>query len=59
MEGGVTTMETISTALTTAITSLGTNLQSIIGSNLPAILGVAAIFIAVPAVWGFVKRFTR
>lgn len=59
MEGGVTTMETISTALTTAITSLGTNLQSIIGSNLPAILSVAAIFIAVPAVWGFVKRFTR
>lgn len=58
MEGGVA-METISTALTTAITSLGTNLQSIIGSNLPAILGVAAIFIAVPAVWGFVKRFTR
>lgn len=52
-------METISTALTTAITSLGTNLQSIIGSNLPAILSVAAIFIAVPAVWGFVKRFTR
>lgn len=55
----VTPMETISTAMSTAITSLGTNLQSMIGSNLPPILGVAAIFIAVPAVWGFVKRFTR
>lgn len=55
----VTPMETISTAMTTAITGLGTNLQTVIGSNLPAILGVAAIFIVVPAVWGFVKRFTR
>ena len=52
-------METISTALTTAITSLGTNLQSVIGSNLPAILAVAAIFIVVPAVWKFVKKFTN
>ena len=52
-------METISTALSTSITSLGTNLQSIIGTNLPAILTVAAIFIAVPAVWGFVKRMCR
>ncbi|EOS52561.1 hypothetical protein C811_00597 [Adlercreutzia caecimuris B7] len=52
-------METITTALTTAITSLGTSLQSAIGANLTAILSVAAIFIVVPAVWGFVKRFTR
>lgn len=52
-------METITTAMTTAITGLGTSLQSVIGANLPAILGVAAIFIVVPAVWGFVKRFTR
>ena len=50
-------METITTAMTTAITSLSTDLQSVIGGNLPAILSVAAIFIAVPAVWGFVKRF--
>ena len=41
---GMKTMETITTA---------------IGANLPAILGVAAIFIVVPAVWGFVKRFSR
>ncbi len=53
------TMETITTAMTTAITSLGTSLQGAIGANLPAILSVAAIFIVVPAVWGFVKRFTR
>lgn len=52
-------METISTALTTAITGLSTNIQSIIGSNLPAMLGVAAIFIAIPAVWNLVKRFAR
>lgn len=53
------TMETITTAMTTAITSLGTSLQGAIGANLPAVLSVAAIFIVVPAVWGFVKRFTR
>ena len=51
--------ENITTAMTTAITGLGTSLQSAIGANLPAILSVAAIFIVVPAVWGFVKRFTR
>ena len=53
------TMETISTAMSTAISSLGTSLQTAIGDNLPAILGVTAIFIVVPAVWGFVKRFSR
>lgn len=52
-------METISTALGTAISGLGTNIQSIIGTNLPAMLGVAAVFIAIPAVWNLVKRFTR
>lgn len=54
----VTPMETITTALTTAITGLGTNLQTVIGANLPAILSVAAIFIVIPAVWKLVKRFT-
>lgn len=52
-------MQTITTAMQTAITSLGTSLQTAIGDNLPAILGVAGIFIVVPAVWGFVKRFSR
>ena len=52
-------MEAISTAMSTAITGLSTNLQTMIGANLPAILGVAAIFIAVPAVWGFVKKVSR
>lgn len=52
-------METITTAMSTAITGLSSNLQSAIGANLSAILGVAAIFIVVPAVWGFVKRFSR
>lgn len=52
-------METITTAIGTAITSLSTNIQSVIGTNLPALLGVAAIFIVIPAVWGLVKRFTR
>ncbi len=56
---GMKTMETITTAMSTAITGLSTNLQTAIGANLPAILGVAAIFIVVPAVWGFVKRFSR
>lgn len=59
MEGVATGMETISTALGTAISSLSTNIQSIIGTNLPAMLGVAAIFIAIPAVWALVRRFTR
>lgn len=52
-------METITTAIGTAITSLSTNIQTMIGTNLPALLGVAAIFIAIPAVWGLVKRFCR
>ncbi|MED9828138.1 MAG: hypothetical protein UFX72_07660 [Adlercreutzia sp.] len=51
-------METMET-ITTAITGLGTSLQSAIGANLPAILSVAAIFIVVPAVWSFVRRFTH
>ena len=50
-------METITTAIGT--TSLSTNIQTMIGTNLPALLGVAAIFIAIPAVWGLVKRFCR
>ncbi len=52
-------METITTAIGTAITTLGTNIQSVIGTNLPAILTVAAIFIVIPACWNLVKRFTR
>lgn len=52
-------METITTAIGTAITSLSTNIQTMIGTNLPALLGVAGIFIAIPAVWGLVKRFCR
>lgn len=52
-------METITTAMGTAISTLSTNIQSMIGTNLPALLGVAAIFIAIPAVWGLVRRFTR
>lgn len=55
MEG----METITTAIGTAISSLSTNIQSMIGTNLPAMLGVAAIFIAIPAIWGLVRRFCR
>ena len=52
-------METITTAIGTAITSLSTNIQTMIGTNLPALLGVAAIFISIRAVWGLVKRFCR
>lgn len=54
-----TPMETITTALGTAITSLSTNIQSAIGANLPAMLGVAAIFIVITSVWGLVKKFVR
>lgn len=52
-------METITTAMGTAISTLSTNIQTMIGTNLPSLLGVAAIFIAIPAVWGLVKRFCR
>ena len=52
-------METITTAIGTAITSLSTNIQTMNGTKLPALLGVAAIFIAIPAVWGLVMRFCR
>ncbi len=52
-------METITTALTTAITSLSTQIQSAIGANLPALLGVAAVFIVISATWALVKKFTK
>ena len=52
-------METITTAIGTAITSLSTNIQTMIGTNLPALLGVAAIVNAIPAVWGLVTRICR
>ena len=35
-------METITTAIGTAITSLSTNIQTMIGTNLPALLGEAS-----------------
>lgn len=52
-------METITTALGTAITSLSTNIQTAVGANLPAMLSVAAIFIVIGAVWSLVKRFVK
>ena len=36
-------METITTAIGTAITSLSTNIQTMIGTNLPALLGGLAV----------------
>lgn len=52
-------METITTAIGSAVTQLSTNIQSVVGANLPTILGVAAIFIAITATWKLVKRFTN
>ena len=52
-------METITTALGTAITSLSTNIQTAVGANLPAMLSVAAIFIVITAGWRLVKRFAK
>lgn len=52
-------METISTAMSTAITSLSTNIQTAIGANLPAMLSVAAIFIVISATWKLVKKFAK
>lgn len=52
-------METITTAIGTAITSVTGDIASAIGTNLPAILGVGAIFIVIPAVWKLVKRFAK
>lgn len=52
-------METISTALTTAITGLSTNIQTAVGANLPAVLGVAAIFIVIGSVWGLVRKMVH
>lgn len=52
-------METITTALGTAISTLTEQITSSIGANLPAILGVGAIFIVIPAVWRLVKKFAK
>ncbi|MCI8468632.1 MAG: hypothetical protein HFJ75_03945 [Eggerthellaceae bacterium] len=50
---------TIKTAMGTAISNLSTSIQDMVGANLPALLGVAAIFISITAVWGLVRKFTR
>lgn len=52
-------MEKITQAIGTAVTSLSTNIQDVIGTNLPAMLSVAAIFIVIPACWKLVKRFAK
>lgn len=56
---GADAMATITTALGTAISSVADSIASAIGTNLPVILGVAAIFIVVPAVWNLIRRFTH
>lgn len=52
-------METITTAITTAVTSLSTQIQSAVGANLPALLGIAAIFIVINVSWKLVKKFSK
>lgn len=52
-------METITTAIGTAVTSLSGDIQGAIGDNLPALLGIGAIFIVIGAVWKLVKKFSR
>ncbi len=51
-------METITTAIGTAVTQLSTSIQTVIGANLPTILGIAAIFIAITATWTLVNSST-
>lgn len=52
-------MEAITTAIGTAVTSVTSTVTGAIGDNLPAIMGLGAIFIVIPAVWRLVKKFAK
>lgn len=52
-------MTTVTTALGTSISGVASSIGTAVGDNLPVILGVAAIFIVIPAVWKLAKRFTK
>lgn len=59
MEGSTSAMDTISSGISTAITGVTGDIASAVADNLPAVLGVGAIFILIPAVWKLVKRFAK
>ncbi len=54
-----TAMTTVTGALGSSISDVAANIGTAIGANLPVILGVASIFIVIPAVWKLAKRFTK
>lgn len=53
-------METeVATAISTAVSSATTDILSVVTTNLPTILTVGAVFIAIGIAWRLLKRFAK
>ncbi len=50
-------MEAITTAFTSAVTSMSTNALSLIAAGLPQVMPVAAAVIALTTGWSVIRRF--
>lgn len=48
----------VSSGFAVGVANVSTNITDLLGANLPAILGVGAIWIALFAVWRFTRRAT-
>lgn len=49
----------ISTAISTAVSGATTDILSVVTTNLPGILTVGAVFIAIGVAWKLLKRFAK
>lgn len=52
-------MEAITTAFSSAITTMSDNALSLIGTGLPKVMPVAAAVIALTTGWSVIRRFIR
>lgn len=52
-------MESLTTAFGTALSTIQTNAESLMGTALPVALGIAGVVIAVNIGWRLFKRFSR
>lgn len=59
MEGGATAMQTLTTAFTTAITTMASDAMGLISAAVPIVLPVGGAIIALSVGWSVTKRFIR
>lgn len=52
-------MEAITTAFTTAVTSMSDNALNLIGAGLPKVMPVTAAVVGLTVGWNVIKRFIR